>query len=50
MEHKYAFYVKYNILKNKEYAAFDCKLNSEVFFDHNMDGYILNEDSIVDID
>eukprot|EP00347_Sterkiella_histriomuscorum_P004690 403359477 len=50
VENEYAFYIKYNIIKNKEFAAFDCKINSQVFFDSNMSGFILDEDCLVDID
>lgn len=33
VENSYAFIVKYNINKNKEFSSFDCSLDSQIFFD-----------------
>ena len=42
--------IKYNLIKDKEFSAFDCSKNALNFFDHNNEGYILDEDSIIDFD
>eukprot|EP00347_Sterkiella_histriomuscorum_P005811 403355181 len=50
VENSYAFIIKYNINKNKEFSSFDCSLTSQIFFDIKHEGYILDQDSIIDID
>lgn len=50
VENTYAFYIKYNINKNKEFSSFDCSHDSLVFFDYYGDAYILDENSIIEID
>ena len=47
---KNAFFIKYNINKNKEFQAFDCGNHAMVFFDHTSKGFILDTNSIIDID
>ena len=50
VENNYAFIIKYNINKNKEFSSFDCALESELFFDTKCEGFILDSDSIIDVD
>jgi hypothetical protein len=46
----YSTYIKYNINKEKEFSSFDCSQQALVFFDSKQEGYILDTDSIIDID
>jgi len=41
--------IKYNLDKNKEFTSFDCSKSSKIFFDSNNKGFVLDEDSIIDI-
>jgi hypothetical protein len=34
----------------KEFSSFDCSKSAQAFFDKNFEGFILDEDSIIDID
>lgn len=42
--------MKYNINKDKEFSSFDCSPDAMTFFDTKCEGYILDTDSIIDID
>ena len=42
--------MKYNINKNKEFSSFDCTIDALPFYDTHEEGYILDADSIIDID
>lgn len=42
--------MKYNINKNKEFSSFDCSSEALAFYDTKQEGYILDTDSIIDID
>jgi len=50
VENSYSFNIKYNILKNKEFTSFDCSKQAQIFFDTKCEGYLIDEDSIIDID
>ncbi|CDW77734.1 wd-40 repeat protein [Stylonychia lemnae] len=50
VDNSYSFITKYNILKNKEFTSFDCSKQAQIFFDTKCEGYILDDDSIIDID
>lgn len=49
MDKNYSFFIKYNILKEKEFSSFDCTPKAEPFFDNNKNGYILDQDVIIDL-
>ncbi|CDW78432.1 wd-40 repeat protein [Stylonychia lemnae] len=50
VDNSYSFITKYNILKDKEFSSFDCSKQAQIFFDTKCEGYILDDDSIIDID
>jgi hypothetical protein len=50
MENQTSFICKYNLTKNKEYNSFDCSIDAEVFYDKKGASYIMDSDSIIDID
>lgn len=42
--------MKYNLWKEKEFVGFDCSKDAEVFYGHKNKSFILDDNTIIDVD
>jgi hypothetical protein len=45
----YAFIIKYNYIKEKEFSSFDCDKEAMIFFDRDQNEFIFDTDTIIDM-